>query len=86
MTAQLGDRVVRIDPRTRKIVATIVVGRAPWGVAVGEGAVWVANTIDGTVSRVDPSTNRVVATIRVGADPKEIAVGEGSVWLAGVAG
>jgi YVTN family beta-propeller protein len=85
VTAQLGDKVVRIDPRTKRIVATIAVGRAPWGVAVGEGAVWVANTIDGTVSRVDPTTNRVVATIRVGAHPKEVAVGEGSVWLAAVA-
>jgi YVTN family beta-propeller protein len=63
-------------------VATIPVGRAPWGVAVGSGAVWVANTVGGTVSRVDPGTNRVVATISVDASPNQIAVGEGSVWVA----
>jgi virginiamycin B lyase len=47
--------------------------------------VWVANTIDGTVSRIDPRTNRVTATIRVGADPKQLAVGDGAVWVAAVA-
>src|SRR5207248_3316264 len=32
----------------------------------GEGAVWVPNTGDGTVSRIDPRSNRVVATLRIG--------------------
>ena len=31
---------------------------APSSVAFGEGAVWVANRIDGTVSRIDPETER----------------------------
>jgi YVTN family beta-propeller protein len=85
VTAQLADKVFRIDPGTNRIVASVAVGRAPSGVAVGEGSVWVANTIDGTVSRIDPLTNRVTATIRVGANPKELAVGEGSVWVGAVA-
>jgi streptogramin lyase len=80
VTAQLNDRVMRIDPDTG-IVATIWVGRAPWGVAVGAGSVWVANTIDRTVSRIDPRSNRVVATIRVAGNPKDLAVGAGSVWV-----
>ncbi len=54
VTGQLDDRVARIDPATNLIVKTIKVGREPLGVAVGDGAVWVADTIDRTVSRDRP--------------------------------
>ena len=37
----------------------ITVGSSPSGVAVGAGAVWVANSGDSTVSRIDPTTSRV---------------------------
>ena len=43
---------------------------------------WVANSLDGTVSRIDPQTNRVTATIPVGDGPAAIAVGAGGVWVA----
>ena len=50
---------------------------------VGEGAVWVQNNDDATVSRVDPKSNRVVATIRVdegAVSGGDLAVGGGYVW------
>src|SRR5262249_37909709 len=51
------------------------------GVAVGEGAVWVAGDPFGrTVWRVDPLTGRLAATIRVPFIPDAIAAGEGAVW------
>ena len=43
----------------------------------GGGSVWVANTVDGTVSRIDPATDRVTATIPVGPGPQSVAIGEG---------
>ncbi len=47
------------------------------------GAVWVANRLDGTVSRIDPATNSVSATIpEVGANPTAVAAGLGAVWVA----
>jgi YVTN family beta-propeller protein len=49
---------------------------------VGAGAVWVANSGDGTVSRIDPTTNNVVQTIGVGNAPAGIAVANGLVWVA----
>jgi YVTN family beta-propeller protein len=51
-------------------------------VAVGDGEVWVANELDGTVSEVNPGAGRTVATIPVGIGPSAIAVGDGSVWVA----
>ena len=59
----------------------IDVGEEPEGVAVGAGAVWVANAGDGTVSRIDPATRKVVKTIEVGNSPFGIVVAAGLVWV-----
>jgi YVTN family beta-propeller protein len=74
--------LVRIDPATNDVVATIPVGRAPSGLAVGAGAVWVSRHSDGTVVRIDPATNQVVATIAVGRAPGAVTVAGGVVWVA----
>ena len=79
---QLDDEVARIDPRTNRVVKRIRVGREPSAVAVGDDAVWVANTIDRTVTKIDPATNRVTATIPLRTSPLELAVDGGSVWVA----
>jgi virginiamycin B lyase len=76
------NRVVRIDPATNEVVATITVGRASSGLAVGAGAVWVSRRSDGTVVRIDPATNRVAATIPVGPAPGAMTVAGGVVWVA----
>ena len=39
---------------------TIQSATAPPAIAVGGGSVWVANSLDGTLSRIDPQTQRVV--------------------------
>jgi YVTN family beta-propeller protein len=73
--------VVRINPATNDVVATIGVGRAPSGLAAGAGAVWVSRRSDGAVVRIDPATNRVVATIPVGRAPGAMTVAGGVVWV-----
>jgi len=79
--------VVRIDPTTGKVVASIPLpdDSAPEGVAVTPGAVWVADHHGGAISRLDPKTNRVVATIPVGptgADgPLTMTAGPEGVWV-----
>jgi len=61
----------------------IHLGGSPAAVAVGEGAVWVANQTRAGVSRLDPATGHVVGEpIRVGAGPAAIAVGGGAVYVA----
>jgi serine/threonine-protein kinase len=73
--------VVRIDPRTNRVVAKLRVGHAPAGIAASRGVIWVANAGDGTVSRIDAKSDRVVSTIKVGSDPSDLAAGEGGVWV-----
>jgi YVTN family beta-propeller protein len=60
---------------------SINVGRRPTAIAWGEGALWIANTGDDTVTRVDPGTPGT-QTIRVGREPVAIAAGGGAVWVA----
>jgi len=80
--AHLGGTVSRIDPRSRRVVARIVVGNEPRALAVGAGAVWVANAWwDGTVSRIDRS-NVVTEEIPVGPGAVALAAGAGAVWVA----
>ncbi|TMK76538.1 MAG: hypothetical protein E6G45_13025, partial [Actinobacteria bacterium] len=54
-----------INPATGKISKEVQVGATPTQVAVGEGAVWVTNADDHTVSRIDPLKGIVVQTITV---------------------
>jgi YVTN family beta-propeller protein len=75
------DSVAVIDPKTNEIVANVRVGNQPSSIAAGEGAVWVVNAEDLTISRIDPET-RAVRTIRTHATPSDVAVGEGAVWVA----
>lgn len=67
------DRTVsRIAADANRVVGEISVGNGPRAVAVGKGAVWVANGVDGTVSRIDPVKGVVTKTIAVGANPSGI--------------
>ena len=65
-----------------RVAATIPVGAGPVDVLAAEGAVWVANATQDTVSRVDPATNTVTRTIPVGRNPVRLAAGFGSIWVA----
>jgi len=58
----------------------------PSDLAVGAGAVWLAND-DGTLSRLDNRTAALVKTIPLGryprtAYPVDLATGAGVVWVA----
>jgi YVTN family beta-propeller protein len=71
-----------IDPTSNNVVGQVGVGSRPDGVAVGEGAVWVANLDDKTLSRVDPEKRAVTRTISLDATPTGLAIGFGAVWVA----
>ena len=72
----------RIDPARNEVTASATIAtELVDSVAVGEGAVWVADPRQRVVLRVDPQTLRLTRTIRIGNRPAGIAVGAGSVWV-----
>lgn len=73
--------VAVIDADSDRIVDTVPVGIRPGPVAYGEGAVWVGNLEDPTLSRIDPVERKVVRNIPLPAAPDALAVGAGAVWV-----
>jgi peptide/nickel transport system substrate-binding protein len=74
--------VEEIDPASGETLAAVAVGQGPSALVIDGDAVWVANSLDATVSRIDPATGSVVATIAVGSGPSAVAVTAGSIWVA----
>ena len=76
--------VVRIDPRTDRVLATIPDPSACAQMAADDTAVWGAGTNEppctAGVSRIDTRTNKVIATIHRGGGADAVAVYGGSVW------
>ena len=81
-------RVYRVDPTTLRVTARIRVGQEPWGIAFGEGFLWVADhrgPEHGALVQVDPRSQRVVRRLPLGPGaqgPGHVAVGDGAVWVA----
>jgi YVTN family beta-propeller protein len=73
--------LTRIDPKTNSVATAIPVGGEPAALAIGEGAIWVADPATKSVVRVDPSTNDVAAHVPLRAQPRGIAVGDGAIWV-----
>jgi DNA-binding beta-propeller fold protein YncE len=76
------ETVSRLELRSRKLVSMIPVGTTPIFDTFGEGALWVANYDDDTISVVSPGS-RDAETIALGSrcGPLGIATGFGSVWV-----
>lgn len=74
--------VARIDPEANLVAKRYAVGVRPVGLAVGEGAVWVAANGSDEVWTIDLRTDEVRGpAIKVGKEPLDIIVGAGSVWV-----
>src|SRR5262249_20996634 len=73
-----GSTVVRIDPRSGRVVKTIPANAE--ALAAGPEGVWAL--FDDGVARIDPATNRLGAKIPVTlGNAGDIAVGGGAVWV-----
>ena len=77
----LGSGVAAIDSGTGRLASLTGAETAPSNVAVGEGAVWVLNTEDRSISRIDPKTKKVVKRFGIGGVPSDIAAGAGALWV-----
>ena len=76
-----GNEVAGIDPGSNRVTDQVGVGVAPAALALGNGGLWVANTVDQSVSRIDLASGKVVHAVPVGGVPVSLAVGRSGVWV-----
>ncbi|MVM34136.1 YncE family protein [Spirosoma sp. HMF4905] len=78
-------RIDKLSPTTNKPILSVPVPEPCGAMAVGFGAVWVANCSDKSIYRIDRLTGKLVAKIPTGLADKHgelsLAVGDGSVWV-----
>jgi hypothetical protein len=75
--------VTQVDPTSGQVLATIPLDKSPTSMAVGNGAVWVANEY-GTLTRIDPRTH-TLTTFQVDHPLQGVALGDGVIWVSTVA-
>ncbi len=83
MTGLGGGRLVRVDPATTAVRLFPLPPGKTWGLAAGEGAIWVSATCPafGCLLRVDPATGRVTVRVAERHLFGQVAVGDGAVWV-----
>jgi YVTN family beta-propeller protein len=76
------DVVLRMDPRTGRVLDTIHTGEQAPIATVGDGAVWAGGGDDGKIKRIDPTTLHVAAWTKlpVGGEMDEFEAAFGSLW------
>jgi sugar lactone lactonase YvrE len=81
-TTTAGRRLLRIDPRTTRVTASLSVpadASGVWAVCCGAGGP------GGRLTRVDPG-GRVVKAIRLPGHPQAVGIGPSGVWVRGAEG
>jgi DNA-binding beta-propeller fold protein YncE len=73
--------ISRVDPKTRKITATIKVDPDTWYLVFGYGSLWAASSTHKSLQKIDPGTNTVVHKTATGNEPGFLAAGEGGIWV-----
>jgi YVTN family beta-propeller protein len=72
--------LLKIDPRTNRVVARTAIGTGSCGLGYGAGSLWIEDTSSSTVSRVSASTGRRVKAIPVGSTPYDATFAYGAAW------
>lgn len=79
-----GASVVRVSPRTNRVVAHVRAGNGPASMAFAGGTAWVMNHRDTTLYRIDLAANRPTLLATIGHDaPERIVWAQGSLWITG---
>jgi hypothetical protein len=79
-----GAEVVRVSPRTNRVVARVRAGDGPADMAFSGGTAWVVNHRDRVLTAIDLGTNRsrTLATL-AGDAPERMVWSRGSLWVTG---
>ncbi len=72
--------LVKINPRTNKVVAKTRIGFGSCGLGYGAGSMWIEDTSSSTVSRVSVATGKRMKAIPVGSTPYDATFAYGSAW------
>ncbi|HEY4845542.1 MAG TPA: hypothetical protein VII89_07590 [Candidatus Dormibacteraeota bacterium] len=74
--------VLRIDPKSERIVARVPLAFVPFDIAASSDGVWITGYYDDALARIDPTSNQVVANLTVPDGASGIAITDGAVWVA----
>ena len=72
--------LLKINPKTNKVVKKIRVGNGSCGLGFGAGSLWVEDTSSNTISRVSTATGKRTAAIEVGLQPYDSTFAYGADW------
>jgi DNA-binding beta-propeller fold protein YncE len=73
--------VVRVSPKTGKVLKRLAAGIRIFNLAAAPGAVWAVDNTMMSAIRVDTRTGKVTQKVRVGFTPYDIEWGFGSAWV-----
>jgi predicted Ser/Thr protein kinase len=76
-----GPEVLRIDPRSGRVLHRLDTPVSASLLKAGDGAVWVASSREGRVARIDPGSNQIAARTRLHGWISDLAVGGGYAWV-----
>jgi streptogramin lyase len=76
------DTLVKIDPRTLRVVATYPMPEGVRGLVPTPSGLWIVHRLAPAVSRFDPGTGKITRRVGVGENPPGAAAyGAGAVWV-----
>jgi streptogramin lyase len=79
-----GAAVVRVSPKTHKLVARIAAGDGAADMAFAAGRGWVVNHRDRTLTGIDLATNRSRTLVTLAGDaPERMVYARGALWITG---
>ena len=76
-----GPEVLRVNPRSGRVLARVSTPVEVTVVRVAEHAVWAVSGEEGWIAKIDPASSRVVARNRLHGFAADLAAGGGFVWL-----
>ena len=76
-----GNGVAAVAPGSEEIADYIETAGPPSNVVFGNGAVWLLNADDRTISRIDPKTRAKMGHVESPSGVTDIAAGAGALWV-----
>lgn len=73
--------VVRVDPASNGVTASVQVDPGTYYLAFGLGSLWAVSAERQSLQKIDPQTNQVVKRTELGREPGFLVAGEGAVWV-----